>query len=84
MFDYRKFCLETYTFILQTWPWAQISETVHRMLGHSWQFIVLNYNQGLLSQAESGSEATHKVERRTREHGARKVSLMKGNEDTFR
>lgn len=57
---------------------------MHRLWSHTWQFLVLNHNTGLKKQGEGGSEATHKVERNTRYHGARKMSLIKGNEDTMR
>ena len=84
VFDYRKYCLDTYIFILETWPWVQVSEAIHRLLGHSFEFIVLNQNCGLKTVGEQGSEATHRVERAIRDHGSRKVTLVKGDEDTFR
>ena len=84
VFDYRKYCLDTYIFILETWPWVLVSEAIHRLLGHSFEFIVLNQNCGLKTVAEQGSEATHRVERDIRDHGSRKVTLVKGDEDTFR
>ena len=82
--EFRSYCLDTYTMILANFPNASISETVHRLLSHTWEFLVLNENSGLKSQGEGGSESMHKVERVNRLHGSRKVSLMKGNEDTFR
>ena len=82
--DFRSFCLETYSMILRNFPKASITETVHRLLSHSWEFMVLNNNCGLLRYGEGGSESMHHVERANRQHGSRKVSLMKGNEDTFR
>ena len=81
---FRSYCLDTYMMILANFPGASISETVHRLLGHTWEFVVLNENCGLKRQGEGGSESMHKVERANRLHGSRKVSLMKGNEDTFR
>ena len=35
IFEFRSYCLATYELILATWPWASISETVHRLLGHT-------------------------------------------------
>jgi hypothetical protein len=84
IFNFRSYCLATYELILATWPWASISETVHRLLGHTWEFIILNNNCGLLCQGEGGSESMHHVERDNRQYGSRKVSLVEGNEDTFR
>ena len=40
--EFRKFCLETYVFILTTWGWCLVSESLHRLLGHSWEMMVLN------------------------------------------
>ena len=82
--DFRSYCLETYEQILTDFPSASVSESVHRLLSHTWEFIVLNENCGLLRQGEGGSESMHHVERKNREYGSRKVSLAKGNEDTFR
>ena len=82
--EFRSYCLETYKQILNDFPFASVSETVHRLLSHTWEFVVLNGNCGLLRQGEGGSESMHHVERQNRQYGSRKVSLAKGNEDTFR
>jgi hypothetical protein len=84
VFAYKEYCLETYVFILQTWPWVHVSETIHRLLTHSWEVVVLNFNFGLKKAAEQGNESLHGVQRDTREHQARKVSLVLGDTDTFR
>ena len=81
---FRSYCLDTYTMILTNFPTASVSETLHRLLSHTWEFMVLNENCGLLRSGEGGSESMHHVERTNRQYGSRKVSLMKGNEDTFR
>ena len=82
--EFRSYCLETYEQILNDFPFASVSETVHRLISHTWEFVVLNGNCGLLRQGEGGSESMHHVERQNRQYGSRKVSLAKGNEDTFR
>lgn len=82
--EFRSYCLQTYEQILVDFPFASVSETVHRLLSHTWEFLVLNQNCGLLRQGEGGSESMHQVERKNRQFGSRKVSLAKGNEDTFR
>jgi hypothetical protein len=84
IFQFRGFCLDTYEMILSTFPEAAISEGVHRLLGHVWEFLVLNENCGLLRQGEGGSEALHKVERQNRQYGSRKTSIAAGNDDIFR
>ena len=81
---FRSYCLDTYTMILTNFPTASVSETLHRLLSHTWEFMILNENCGLLRSGEGGSESMHHVERTNRQYGSRKVSLMKGNEDTFR
>ena len=84
IFQFRGYCLNTYEMILNTFPEAAISEGVHRLLGHVWEFLVLNENCGLLRQGEGGSEALHKVERQNRQYGSRKTSIAAGNDDMFR
>ena len=82
--EFRSYCLETYTMIVSNFPTASVTETLHRLLAHTWEFMVLNENRGLLCSGEGGSESMHHVERTNRQYGSRKLSLMKGNEDTFR
>ena len=84
MFQFEVYCLDTYEFLLTTWPWIRVSETVHRLLAHTTDIIILNKNQGLLRIGEQGSESMHKVQRLTRAAGARKSSLLLGDVDTFR
>ena len=78
------YCRETYVFLLQTWPWTRVSETVHRLLGHTAHVIVINGNLGLKRMAEQGSESLHRMQRLTRVSGARQVSFVLGDIDTFR
>ena len=82
--DFRQYCLETYIFILTNWNWCLLAESLHRLLGHTWEMIVLNINHGLLSEFEQGSECSHKEERHAREHLSRKCDLISGDADTFR
>ena len=84
MLSLDTYLIHTYLDILLHWPWASISETIHRMLGHTTEVLILNGCRGLKRMAEQGNESLHRVQRRTREQGARKVSLVKGDEDTFR
>ena len=84
VFAFRKYCLACYQFILEKWSWCQISESVHRLLAHTWEMIVLNNNHGLMAESEQGSECSHKEERHAREHQSRKCDLVSGDTDTFR
>ena len=61
-----------------------MSESVHRLLSHTWEMIILNKNCGLMAESEQGSECSHKEERHAREHQSRKCSLVSGDIDTFR
>ena len=54
------------------------------MLGHSSEVIVLNKNRGLMQMGEHGNESMHSVQRKTREGGARKSNLVRGDTDTLR
>ena len=84
MFSFDHYLRETYVFLLDTWPWIRISETVHRLLGHTAHVIAVNGNRGLKRMAEQGSESLHRIQRLTRVSGARKTSLVQGDTDTFR
>ena len=54
--EFRSYCFKTYEQILNDFPFASVSETVHRLLSHTWEFVVLNGNCGLLRQGEGGSD----------------------------
>jgi hypothetical protein len=82
--EFRSYCLDTYIFILSKWRWCLLAESLHRLLGHTWEMMVLNLNHGLLAESEQGSECSHKEERYAREHQSRKCDLISGDTDTFR
>ena len=69
----RSFSQEYHMFIVTTWSWILFSESIHRLVDHLWEFILLNLNHGLANQSEQGLEGSHKVERRDRETLARKT-----------
>jgi len=74
---------QTYLKIRETFPWAYISPSVHRILGHSWERILLNQKFGLGNESEEGLEALNKLIRYLRAHGARTTSSEMNFEDTF-
>ena len=84
VYAFRKYCLACYEFILDKWSWCQVSESVHRLLAHTWEMIILNKNHGLMNESEQGSECSHKEERHAREFQSRKCDLVSGDTDTFR
>ena len=57
----RQFCQDYHLFLVTTWPWILMSESVHRLVDHLWELVLLNGNRGLATQSEQSLESTHKV-----------------------
>ena len=55
-----------YTNIVHLFPWAVVSPSVHRILGHAWERIEQNGGYGLGNVSEEGLEALNKWIRRFR------------------
>jgi hypothetical protein len=71
VFAFRKYCLNCNLCILEKWSWWQVFESVHCLLAHTWEMIVLNKNYGLMAESEQGSEhQTMGSEVLTGDHGA--------------
>ena len=51
---YDQLCKDVSVEIVQTFPWAKISESMHRVLAHSAELIEANQNFGLGGQSEEG------------------------------
>ena len=85
--DIEKFttlCLDTYELIIESFPWASITPTLHKILAHSAQLIdEYNGGRGMKSFSEEGLEACHKYIRRYREQLARKTSFEDNIRDVF-
>ena len=79
----RKLCTLVNLLIVETFPWASISPSVHRILAHSWERIQMNNGHGLGDESEEGLEALNKFIRKLREGGARKTSTFSNFTDTF-
>ena len=60
--------------IVETFPWAVISPSVHRILAHAWEVIEENDGYGLEGLSEEGLKALNKNIRHTRTYSARKKS----------
>ena len=73
---FATLCSDTHELIIDTFPWASITPTLHKVLGHS-AHLIEDYNggRGLKSLSEEGLEACHKHIRRYREQLARKFSF---------
>ena len=69
--------------IVESFPWAVISPSVHRILSHGWERIQLNDGFGLGNISEEGLEALNKWIRRLRVSGSRTVSTVLNFTDTF-
>ena len=74
---------EVYQRLVITFPWAVISPSVHRILAHSWEVIILNEHYGLGDLSEEGLEALNKFIRSIRQGGSRKDSTLNNFTDTF-
>lgn len=79
----RKLVTEVNLKIVQLFPWAVVSPSVHRILAHCWEIIMLNDGYGLGGESEEGLEALNKYIRERREHGSRKDSTENNFTDTF-
>ena len=82
--DLGKQCKETYILVLDSFPWASITPTLHKLLAHS-EELIREYNSGyrLKSLSEEGSESCYKLVRRYREKLSRKNSFGCNTIDVF-
>ena len=81
---FEEYCISTYLLLAESFPWASIPQSIHRILAHSAERIRINDNYGLGSLSEEGLEATHKLIRRYRSLLARKTSLSDNLRDVFK
>ena len=79
----KAVCTELYVLILENLPWVSITPTVHKLLGHSWEFVLENEERGLGSLDESGLEGCNKIIRRFRTTLSRKCSQADNLIDVF-
>ena len=54
----RQLGQQVYLELVQLFPWVVISPSVHRILAHSWEVILLNDSYGLGGLSEEGLEAS--------------------------
>ena len=60
----KSTCTDTYVLLGNKFPTVSISETIHMVLGHSFQLIELNDGYGLGQMSEQGLEGLNKLVRR--------------------
>lgn len=82
--SFAEFCTETHVLLKTTFPWVPVSPSLHRILGHSAERIVLNGGYGLGNLSEEALECLHKLVRRFRSLLARKTNLRDNLIDVFR
>ena len=79
-----KVCKDTYLLILDSFPLASITPTLHKLLDHSEELIrESNSGFGLKEFSEEGTEACNKLVRKYRENLARKDSFETNIVDIF-
>ena len=54
----RNLGQQVYLQLVQLFPWVVVTPSVHRILAHSWEVMLLNDSYGLGDQSEEGSEAS--------------------------
>ena len=81
---FKTLCQETYLLLVESFPWASVPPSIHRLLAHSEERIRLNDGFGLGKFTEEGLEATHKDLRKVREILARKTCLKDNIRDVFK
>ena len=68
-FEFGNLCKKTYMLILDSFPWANILPTLHKVLAYSEELLrEINAGYGFKRFSEEGSEACNKLVRRYREH----------------
>jgi hypothetical protein len=80
---FREVGTMAYLKMVEVFPWAVISPTLHRIMGHAWERIEANECKGLGSESEEVLERTNKLLRYHREHGARKTTTEANFTDVF-
>ena len=83
---FKHFCLSTYQHILNNFhneqaKWISVPPTLHSLLGHAWELISFNDDQGLGEFTESGLENNNKFLRFYRRNLARKVDQSRNLTD---
>ena len=81
--EFNEFCLKIYKLFVETFPWASVPDSVHRVLAHCAEVMAKNGEYALGFFTEEGLEALHKFVRRYRLTHARKCGLEENIHDVF-
>ena len=79
----RQLGIETLLEVSKTFPWAIVSQTVHRICAHGWEKVAWNGDLGLGSNSEEGLESLNKFIRQIRSRRSRTNSTENNFRDTF-
>ena len=80
---FKDLCRDTCLHIVQSFPWAVMSTSVHRVLAHGPELVQENDLLGLGGQSEEGLETNNKFVRALRRESSRKTSTEENFQDTF-
>jgi len=69
--------------IVNEFPWAQIKESIHELIGHGGQLIEENSDYGLGGKAEHGIERSQQEFKGWRFHGSRKTNRYDNLKDSL-
>ena len=76
-------CRDTYLLLLDSFPWANVTPTLHKVLSHSGELLEINPSYGYKCFSEEISEACSKLIHIFREHLSRKTSFEDNIVDIF-
>ena len=81
---FESICKDTYQLILDHFPWANVTPTLHKIFAHSVELMTrYNEGRGMKAFSEEGLESCNKHIRRYREMLARKTSFEDNIRDVF-
>ena len=69
--------------LIESFPWATLPESIHRILAHAPEMVMLNEGCGLGELSEEALEGMHKKLRRIRSSKARTNDLQANIRDTW-
>lgn len=80
----KKFSSDVNVFILQEYPIAQLTPSLHQVIGHLWELVQFNDGFGLgAGHSEEGLEASNRALKRLYQHHSRTYNTEVAMIDTF-
>ena len=82
--SFEIICKDNYQLILDHYPWANVTPTLHKILAHSFELMVRNNEgRGMKAFSEEGLESCNKYIKRYRQILARKTNFEDNIRDVF-